>query len=66
MATSRTSSGEEFLMKFEPRCRAALVCLLLTPHLQPQSDDLHDIDRKQHGVKKKYGIKLSCDAVEDE
>jgi hypothetical protein len=34
--------------------------------LQPKLDDLHDIDRKQHGVKKKHGIKLSCNPIEDE
>ena len=47
---------------------SARACLLAVDasHLQPQSDDLHDVDRKQHGVKKKHGIKLSCDAVEDE
>jgi hypothetical protein len=43
-------------------------CLLAVDasHLRPQPNDLYDVDRKQHGVKKKHGIKLSCDAVEDE
>jgi hypothetical protein len=47
---------------------SARACLLAVDasHLQPQSDDLHDVDRKQHGVKKKHGIKLSCDTLEDE
>ena len=46
----------------------ARACLLAVDasHLRPQPDDLYDVDRKQHGVKKKHGIKLSCDAVEDE
>ena len=31
-------------------------------HLGPQLDDLDDVDRKQHGMKQKHGIKVSCDA----
>ena len=46
----------------------ARACLLAVDasHLRPLPNDLYDVDRKQHGVKKKHGIKLSCDAVEDE
>src|SRR5262249_40357287 len=65
--------GEEPAVKV----RAALSCAVAPPagagllavdasHLQPQPDDLCDVDRKQHGAKEKHGIKLSCDAVEDE
>ena len=35
-------------------------------YLEPQLDDLNDVDWKQHSVKQKHGIKVSCDAIEDE
>jgi hypothetical protein len=46
--------------------RAIARCGAAGSRLQPQLDDLHDVDRKQHGVKQKHGIKVSCDAVKDE
>jgi len=35
-------------------------------HSQPELDDLDDVDRKQHGMKQEHGIKVSCDAIQDE
>src|SRR5262249_43682831 len=35
-------------------------------HLKPKLDDFDDVDRKQHGVKQKHRIKVSCNAIEDE
>src|ERR1700745_4021210 len=35
-------------------------------HSQPELDDLDDVDRKQHGMKQKHGIKVSRDAIQDE
>jgi hypothetical protein len=45
----------------------ARVCPLIvdTSHLQPQSDNLHNIHRKQNRVKQKDGIKLSCNSIEN-
>ena len=32
-------------------------------HLGPQLDDLDDVDRKQHGMKQKHGIKVFASTV---
>ena len=68
----RADAASLYRREFEALSRAVALptrpCLLAVDasHLQPKPDDLCDVDRKQHGVKKKDGIKLSCDAVEDE